>query len=58
MLYQAQSDLCLAMRAKGVDLSLGSNPSVGYAVADAGETKVVGACSGAGHDRQGWIAGT
>ncbi|MFI7347273.1 ABC transporter substrate-binding protein [Streptomyces sp. NPDC049936] len=56
--YQAQSDVYLALRSGRVDLYLGSNPSVAYHVADAGQTKVVGVYSGGGSGQQGWIAAT
>ncbi|WP_435812606.1 ABC transporter substrate-binding protein [Streptomyces rubiginosohelvolus] len=56
--YQAQSDVYLALRSGRVDLYLGSNPSVAYHVADAGQTEVVGTYSGAGAGREGWIAAT
>ncbi|GAA2331865.1 ABC transporter substrate-binding protein [Streptomyces kunmingensis] len=56
--YQTQSDVYLALRSRRIDLYLGSNPSVAYHVADAGQTDIVGTYSGAGPDREGWIAAT
>ncbi|MFE6887338.1 ABC transporter substrate-binding protein [Streptomyces sp. NPDC057694] len=56
--YQTQSDVYLALRSGRIDAYLGSNPSVAYHVADAGQTEIVGTYSGAGPGREGWIAAT